>query len=42
MDASVNVERYKARLTSNGFTQKKGIDYHEIFSPMSKNGSSWH
>ncbi|KAJ8703697.1 hypothetical protein PYW08_016864 [Mythimna loreyi] len=30
------VERYKARLCARGFTQIKGLDYNEIFSPTTR------
>ena len=32
--AGGSVECYKARLVAQGFSQKYGTDYNEIFSPM--------
>ena len=34
--ADESVDKFKARFLARGFSQKEGIDYHEIFAPVAR------
>ena len=40
-DISGKITRYKARLVAKGFSQVKGVDFEEVFSPVARAESIW-
>ena len=40
-DANGDVEQFKLQIVARGFTQKKGTDYEDTFSPVANLESIW-
>lgn len=36
LDSHGNIVRHKARMVARGYTQRKGVDYHDTFAPVAK------